>query len=158
MTAKNIISYLEAKRTLEGYRHKNICVTFQSLRSQAKLFALHEIYSKAIEWYEKAFEFGLRHREFVDDLELQKMGFFTWELTYYLPKEDRNYCKSIHVARKFLKHFNKNETGLFRGGYFAWLVIREFKPIADSLSPKYQLALQKLEFEKEQYPSPFKEN
>ena len=153
MTAKNIISYLEAKRTLEGYRHKNICVTFQSLRSQAKLFALHEIYSKAIEWYEKAFELGLQHIDHIEKMDILKLAWDATEHAYDLPRGDRNFWAPIWIAKKCLHHFTTDEWDLYQSVFMAWVVIREYKPFLDIMSLDVKAALYMLEHTKKHYPT-----
>ena len=137
---------------------EDVLATFRSLRSEARTNSQNEWYPEAIEWYEKAFDFGLQFKDRIEPTEVQEAAFKTWELTNDLSPGDRNYCRCIHVARKFIKHFNKNETDCWRGSYIAWLVVRDYKPIAGKLSFEDQKALYLLEHEGKRHPCVFNKN
>ena len=158
MKAKDLVSGTQVKGISSTTTKESIYITFKSLWNEARACNKNQSYSKAIDWYEKAFEFGLECQDYIESKEIYEIAFWIFELAYDLPKDDRNYCRPIHIARKILKCLNKDKDSLQRGVYFAWLVVRIFKPIAESLCIEDQQALQILEQEKSRYPDSMNEN
>lgn len=135
-----------------------IKATFRSLLREARMNVENEWYPEAIELYEKAFDFGVQFKNQIGPKKIWEAAFSTWEFTYDLLPGDRNYCRCIHVAQKVFKHFNKDEEGVFLSCYLAWLVVREYKPIAGKFSLEDQKALHLLEHERFRYPLPINDN
>jgi len=137
---------------------ENIYITFRSFRNEARTNNANGCYSRAIEWYEKAFDFGLKFQDRIEAKEIQEIAFWLCDFAISLPRRDKNFTRPIHVARKFLKYFSKDKEGLEHALILAWGVLEEYKPIAESLCIEDQQALQLLEHEKNRYPHGLNKN
>lgn len=137
---------------------ENTYIRLRSLRSTAKTHIANKCYSKAIDWYEKAFELGLHFQSQIEMREILDIAFRLCELAIDLPKSDRNYCRPIYIARRCLKHFSKDKEGVEHGVFLAWAVVREYKPIVETLCIEDQNALCILEHEKNRFPNSMNEN
>ena len=153
MSIAKVISFWDTKLALDNSGHEGIFQRFESLRRQARLYLRNEFYSNAVEWYEKAFEFGLQHIDHIEKMDILKLAWDATEHAYDLPRGDRNFWAPIWIAKKCLHHFTTDEWDLYQSVFMAWVVIREYKPFLDIMSLDVKAALYMLEHTKKHYPT-----
>jgi len=153
LSPAKVISFWEGKLELDNSCHEGICRRFEYFRRQARLYARNRFYSDAVVWHEKAFEFGLQHKDHIERKDIHNAAWVAVEFAFDLTRGDRNFWTPIWIARKCIDHLHADEWDTHQSVCLAWLIIREYKQFLGMMPLDAKAALYMLEHKTKQYPT-----